>query len=207
MHHLKTFGLLSLSPAVHSSSSSVCRFLPSLQYQQCPAPWTEPRSAGRSYSNIHSFRPNHTSASSSDINYRIGAAFSAKDRKFNTKQDLYSFNPAHQPSQQQPFTGRPASGQDAFFISNVGNSSSVAFGVADGVGGWVNSGVDPAEFSHGLCRYLTQNARDNREERLGARELLEQGYKDVVADEEITAGGSTACVAVGDASGNLQVAK
>ena len=40
-------------------------------------------------------------------------------------------------------------GEDAFFISQQG---STAFGVADGVGGWVTSGINPAgeEFEHTL---------------------------------------------------------
>ncbi|KAL9594804.1 MAG: hypothetical protein Q9219_006818 [cf. Caloplaca sp. 3 TL-2023] len=152
------------------------------------------------------YLPTHT-PSSSNITYRISAAFSAKGRRFNTKKDLYNFDPARQTSVKQlPYTGRPASGQDAFFVSTVGNTSSVAFGVADGVGGWIESGVDPADFSHGLCRYLTQNARDYGEEKVGARQLLERGYNDIVADADIDAGGSTACVAVGDGAGNLQVA-
>lgn len=40
-------------------------------------------------------------------------------------------------------------GEDAFFISQQG---STAFGVADGVGGWVNSGINPAEYSKTLMR-------------------------------------------------------
>lgn len=40
-------------------------------------------------------------------------------------------------------------GEDAFFISQ---ERSTAFGVADGVGGWVNSGINPAEYSRTLMR-------------------------------------------------------
>lgn len=40
-------------------------------------------------------------------------------------------------------------GEDAFFISQ---ERSIAFGVADGVGGWVNSGINPAEYSKTLMR-------------------------------------------------------
>ncbi|KAL0037728.1 hypothetical protein WJX77_009763 [Trebouxia sp. C0004] len=40
-------------------------------------------------------------------------------------------------------------GEDAFFISQ---ERSTAFGVADGVGGWVNSGINPAEYSKTLMR-------------------------------------------------------
>ncbi len=36
-------------------------------------------------------------------------------------------------------------GEDAFFISQ---ERSTAFGVADGVGGWVNSGINPAGLIH-----------------------------------------------------------
>ncbi|KAL0047610.1 hypothetical protein WJX82_007709 [Trebouxia sp. C0006] len=40
-------------------------------------------------------------------------------------------------------------GEDAFFISQ---ERSTAFGVADGVGGWVKSGINPAEYSKTLMR-------------------------------------------------------
>lgn len=206
MHHFKTFGLLSCSPLIYSSLTT-CRIAPVLQQQQCPAPWADFRSTGRSHFSSQTSRTAHTSALQSSITYRIGAAFSAKGRKFNTKKDLFSFDSSRQSSEKPPYTGRPASGQDAFFVSNVGNGRSIAFGVADGVGGWIDSGVDPADFSHGLCQYLTQNAQDHGEERLGARELLEKGYKDLVADKSIPAGGSTACVAIADTSGQLEVAK
>ncbi|KAL8772279.1 MAG: hypothetical protein Q9209_002491 [Squamulea sp. 1 TL-2023] len=138
----------------------------------------------------------------------IGSAFSAKGRKFNTRQDLFSFDLSRQSSEKQPFTGRPASGQDAFFISGIGGGNSVAFGVADGVGGWDASGIDSADFSHALCRYLAKNAKENSEEqRLGARDLLSQAFTDVVADQKISGGGSTACVAVGNSTGHLEIAK
>ena len=46
-------------------------------------------------------------------------------------------------------------GEDAHFISGVGGG---ACGVADGVGGWQESGVNPAEYSRNLmkisCQYL-----------------------------------------------------
>ncbi|KAL8778696.1 MAG: hypothetical protein Q9213_007283 [Squamulea squamosa] len=202
MHPSKTLGFLSsVSPLVHCSLST-CRLAPALSYQQCPAPWNDIRSAGRS---IRSF---HASAIPSSITYKVGAAFSAKGRKFNTKQDLFSFDSSRQSSEKQPFTGRPASGQDAFFISGIGSGSSAAFGVADGVGGWDASGIDSADFSHALCRYLAKNAKENSEEqRLGARDLLSQAFADVVADQKISGGGSTACVAVGNSTGHLEVAK
>ncbi|KAL8829679.1 MAG: hypothetical protein Q9170_006066 [Blastenia crenularia] len=186
MHHFKALGLLGCS-SLANGSLITCRIAPGLQYQQCPAPWADARLPSRSSFNTSSTRTSHTSAGPSSITYRIGAAFSAKGRKFNAKRDLFSFDPGRQSSEKLPFTGRPASGQDAFFVSSLGNTSNVAFGVADGVGGWIDSGA-------------------HVEGRLGARELLEQGYKGIVADEDVEAGGSTACVAIGDASGNLEVA-
>lgn len=106
-------------------------------------------------------------------------------------------------------TGRPGSGQDAFFASRIGNSSNVAFGVADGVGGWSDSGIDSAHFSHGLCRYMAISAREAGDpaEKFAVRELLQHGYLGVVADRDILGGGSTACVAVARNNGNLEVAK
>ncbi|KAL8806592.1 MAG: hypothetical protein Q9182_001239 [Xanthomendoza sp. 2 TL-2023] len=205
MHPYKTIGLLSVSPLVHCSLNTF-RLAPALSYQSCPAPWLDVRSPGRSHLNPYSTRFGH-SASSTSVVYRLGAAFSAKGRRFNTRQDLYSFEPSLHSIEKQPFTGKPASGQDAFFISSVGSSESAAFGVADGVGGWDSSGIDSAHFSHALCRYLAKNAQGTTEEqRLGARELLSQGFADVVADEEITGGGSTACVAVANSTGHVEVA-
>ncbi|KAL9606423.1 MAG: hypothetical protein Q9179_000389 [Wetmoreana sp. 5 TL-2023] len=152
-------------------------------------------------------RSTHASASPLSIAYRVSAAFSAKDRRFNAKKDLFSFNPKEQSPEKQPYTGRPTSGQDAFFISSVGNSSNAAFGVADGVGGWSDSGIDSADFSHALCRYMTKNAKEDTEgQELAARDLLSQAFADVVADKAIAGGGSTACIAVGHADGFLQVA-
>ena len=109
-----------------------------------------------------------------------------------------------------PFTGRPNSGQDAFFVSRIGNSSNTAFGVADGVGGWSDSGFDSAHFSHGLCQWMARTAEttgETEEKKLGPRELLNTAYTSIVADNLIEGGGSTACVAVGRGDGNLTVAK
>lgn len=107
-------------------------------------------------------------------------------------------------------TGKPNSGQDAFFVSKIGNSSNVAFGVADGVGGWADSGIDSAHFSHGLCQWMArgaQNTKPGRETKSGPKELLHTAYEGIVSDGKIEGGGSTACVAVGRADGNLTVAK
>ncbi|KAL9101686.1 MAG: hypothetical protein Q9163_003090 [Psora crenata] len=141
--------------------------------------------------------------------YRVAASFSGKGRRFNPKADTYSY-PHDQELFEGPFTGRPSSGQDAFFVSRVGNSNITAFGVADGVGGWSDSGFDSAHFSHGLCHLMALSAESTTGEverkRLGPRELLTKAYKGIVTGRKIEGGGSTACVAVGREDGNLTVA-
>ncbi|CCL99113.1 uncharacterized protein FIBRA_01127 [Fibroporia radiculosa] len=41
-------------------------------------------------------------------------------------------------------------GEDFFYVQDMRERSGVSFGVADGVGGWVDSGVDPSLFSQAL---------------------------------------------------------
>lgn len=139
--------------------------------------------------------------------YRIGASFSAKDRRFNPLQNSYSFDPSA--PEEAVVTGKPASGQDAFFSSKVGRTGNVAFGVTDGVGGYAEQGIDSAHFSHGLCRNLAKAARDPQESgaRLTARDLLGRGYDGLVTERQIRGGGSTACIAVARSNGSMEVAK
>ena len=213
---LKTIGLLGISPIFQCSA---CRFVPLFSHQdsrpQCfylngPTIY-DPRSLSRTSSTANSTRPSFASSPSSEYHYRIGAAYSAKGRRFNSKNDIYSFDPLQSAAPGKDyFTGRPNSGQDAFFVTRIGNGSNVAFGVADGVGGWADSGIDSAHFSHGLCERMTEVARGtdtDAERKLGPRELLQNGYDRVVADRTISGGGSTACIAVGRRDGYLEVAK
>ena len=152
-----------------------------------------------------------TSSLKPTFSYRIGASFSAKGRRFDPKKDVFSFDSqARDTIEQGVFTGRPGSGQDAFFVSRVGNSRNVAFGVADGVGGWADQGIDSANFSHGLCLGMAKAAGETHS--LEKKELLPQvilnnAYQEIVREGEIQGGGSTACVATGDEEGNLKVAK
>lgn len=218
---LKSVGLLGLTPILQTSA---CRFAPLFSQQdlrpQCfprainsPSPYNDLRSPTRVLNPPNS--PRAYSAASSQaapqrsITYRVGASFSAKGRRFDPRRDHYTFDPASRASTKHN-TGRPTSGQDAFFVSKIGNGTSLAFGVADGVGGWSDSGIDSAHFSHGLCDYMieaAENTNKTAEEVLGAEKLLKIGYDSVVADEAIAGGGSTACVAVGRGNGSFQVAK
>jgi protein phosphatase PTC7 len=105
---------------------------------------------------------------------------------------------------------RAKSGQDAFFFSQIGTTKATTFGVADGVGGWVESGLDPADFSHGLCEYMSCAARSwplgPNTTSLHPRDLLQIAYDEVSEDDSIEGGGSTACLAVAEPDGNVEVA-
>jgi protein phosphatase PTC7 len=157
---------------------------------------------------FHSSKPSRTT---SKFTYGIAASFIAKDRRYNPETNVFNFNPYnHIRARRKDKRTRPDSGQDAFFISRVGESSDVALGVADGVGGWIDSGVDPADFAHGFCDYMAHAAYTYRPSRggapLNARSLMQRGYEEICKDESVRAGGSTACVAIAKGDGTLEVA-
>lgn len=162
----------------------------------------------------NSCRAFHTSRqldSTAKFSYGIASSFTAKDRRFNPLRNSFNFNPYNQIiKKRKDKRTRPDSGQDAFFISRIGGSPDVAFGVADGVGGWMDSGVDPADFSHGICDYMAHAAYTYKanagEVPLSARNLMQRGYEDICHDTSVPAGGSTACVAIARESGKLEVA-
>ncbi|KAF6837626.1 5-azacytidine resistance protein azr1 [Colletotrichum plurivorum] len=164
-----------------------------------------------------------TSSMSSDttskLSFHVAASFNGKDRPYDPSTHIFHFNPYNRIQQTRNKRLRPDSGHDAFFISRVGDSGAVALGVADGVGGWVDSGVDPADFSHGLCDYMASTAYGHGpvkndsmtkgtgdKESLRARALMQTGYQAICEDNTVIAGGSTACVAVASPDGNLDVA-
>lgn len=145
------------------------------------------------------------------FSYHIASSFIAKDRPYDPSTHVFHFNPYNriQPPRHRRPSARPDSGHDAFFVSRVNDSGAIAFGVADGVGGWVDSGVDPADFSHGLCDYMADVAYQHdpaESPPLTARRLMQKGYDAVCNDRSLHAGGSTACVAIAAPDGTLDVA-
>lgn len=157
------------------------------------------------------------------FSYGVAASYIAKDRPYDPSTHVFHFNPYNRLQQPSAATGpkkrpsqRPDSGQDAFFVSRVGDTGAVALAVADGVGGWMESGVDPADFSHGLCEYMAAAAYEHgkgagaRQQPppapLGARRLMQIGYQAVRHDGAIQAGGSTAVVGLLSPEGVLEVA-
>jgi len=162
-------------------------------------------------SNRRAFHTSPTSYSSPKFSYGIAASFTAKDRRYNPDKNIFNFNPYnHIRARRKDKRTRPDSGQDAFFVSRVGESNDVAFGVADGVGGWMDSGVDPADFSHGFCDYMAHAAYTyqpaGKTPPYTARSLMQRGYDDICEDKTVRAGGSTACVAIAKGDGTLDVA-
>lgn len=154
--------------------------------------------------------------------FHVAASFIGKDGgRYDPSTHIFHFNPYNRIQQtKRDKRSRPNSGHDAFFVSRVGDTGATAMGVADGVGGWVDSGVDPADFSHGLCDYVAaaayeHGAGSSRGVPAGdkpptaiprARDLLQAGYQAVCEDRSIRAGGSTACVAVASPQGTVDVA-
>ncbi|RLN87999.1 hypothetical protein BBJ28_00017205 [Nothophytophthora sp. Chile5] len=81
-------------------------------------------------------------------------------------------------------------GEDSFFLTPD------VVGVADGVGGWNDNGVDPGKISRSLMRNASlfvrqQAARDQSPTTL---EVLTHGYNQAVLDDEVEAGSTTACI-------------
>ena len=213
-----TARILSILSVTPSLQCSACRYAPFYAQKSLGSPNLPtnvrlahaPSLSRCMYSTSTASQPLPTKVSDSTFSYRIGASFSAKGRRFDPKEDVYTFHPSGAPtSERDIYTGRPKSGQDAFFISNAGNSNGVAFGVADGVGGWSDSGIDSAHFSHGMCKWMARTANNgsSSEKDLTPQNLLQSAYDNLVEDGKISGGGSTACIAVGNPNGTLRVSK
>ncbi|KAJ4295955.1 Protein phosphatase 2C 7 [Collariella sp. IMI 366227] len=146
--------------------------------------------------------------------YNVAASYIAKGRQYDPSTHVFQFNPYNRvqpPKAGRGKASRPESGQDAFFVSRLdGVPGEVALGVADGVGGWMDSGVDPADFSHAFCDYMAAAAAEAKPgppgKQLTARQLMQKGYEAVCHDGSIKAGGSTAIVGLLAATGMLEVA-
>ena len=208
-----TLSILSISPIL-SVHCNTCRNSALFAQFELRAQCVRNKSfLGGASNPLYSAFPIRNSVSPPAFSYRVASAYSAKGRRFRRAEDFYSFSgTSFSPT---IFTGRPHSGQDAFFISKLDESEAygAAFGVADGVGGWAESGIDSADFSHALCAKMativkgTVQELDTEESRLGPRELLDRAYKKVVEDGDIAGGGSTTCLAIARPDGNLSVAK
>ena len=154
------------------------------------------------------------------ISLHIAAASSGKGRKYQPEKSTIDFIPSQKNALGLEVQGtvyerrrnRPDSGEDAYFVAAVGgDSNTVALGVCDGVGGWQEQGINPSDFSHGLCSYMAQSAlawtnEKQKSDQIHPQKLLNIGYDDTLADNQIKAGGATGCVAVADGTGRIRTA-
>ncbi|KAI6855114.1 protein serine/threonine phosphatase 2C [Hortaea werneckii] len=151
--------------------------------------------------------------------YRLGAASAGKRtpvRPSKLDRDFWAYASTQEaPSPPYLRSTKKDAGEDAFFATTVGESPHhVAFGVADGVGGWQDSGVDPSDFSHGLCGLMAGTAKtfeglqeEEEHRNVRPRELLQVAYDAVIGNPRIVAGGCTASLCVADGEGNVETAK
>lgn len=153
----------------------------------------------------------YSQSPSAPFTYRLGASSSSKSKSLkNPSHGENFFSYPLIPDSPSYFTStKRYSGEDAFFMSHVARSNRhVVFGIADGVGGWQDQGIDPSHFSQGLCKYMAEAvSRPENEEDLRPKNVLQKGYDQVMKDDKIVAGGSTACVAAIEPRGAMEVAK
>ncbi|KAG2517402.1 hypothetical protein JM18_007194 [Phytophthora kernoviae] len=81
-------------------------------------------------------------------------------------------------------------GEDSFFLTPD------VVGVADGVGGWNENGVDPGKISRSLMRNAAAFVRQQtaKNESATTMQVLTHGYNQAVLDDEVEAGSTTACI-------------
>ncbi|KAJ7709909.1 phosphatase 2C-like domain-containing protein [Mycena rosella] len=106
-----------------------------------------------------------------------------------------------------------SAGEDFFLCTNMLHNSGVSLGIADGVGGWIDQGIDSSMFSQALMYYAHghfENGWAGEPEidptleapveaspegvEMTPSECLDLAYHDVLGDESIEAGSSTACL-------------
>ncbi|KAK6533010.1 hypothetical protein TWF281_007174 [Arthrobotrys megalospora] len=151
---------------------------------------------------------------SSDVNtsrffqYGVSVSYVSKSRRWDPS-NTFNFSPYKRVSFEENWAlrkkGRPKTGQDAFFVSRVSDTGAVAFGVADGVGGYSMSGIDSADFSHTLCEDMAEISYHS-EVPMRADMLIEAGYISACSNPNVLGGGSTACVGIAKPDGTMEAA-
>ncbi|XP_016117330.1 protein phosphatase PTC7 homolog [Sinocyclocheilus grahami] len=85
-------------------------------------------------------------------------------------------------------------GDDACFIAR--HKSADVLGVADGVGGWRDYGVDPSQFSATLMRTCERLVKEGRFTPSSPVGILTSGYYELLQNKVPLLGSSTACIVV-----------
>ncbi|CUG91958.1 protein phosphatase, putative [Bodo saltans] len=81
-------------------------------------------------------------------------------------------------------------GEDSFFVSNTYRT----LGVADGVGGWKDEGVDPAQFSNKLMENAKAYSETHRKD-YDPERIMHNAFEKLKHDKAVRAGSSTCCIA------------
>ncbi|KZP11994.1 hypothetical protein FIBSPDRAFT_898576 [Athelia psychrophila] len=163
----------------------------------------------------------HISTVPRPYKFHIGASWAGKPAERGRKPlDTVPFTPDSPIGAWRDATlSRPKSvaskdaGEDFFYVQEMRNGSGVSLGVADGVGGWVESGVDPSLFSQTLMFHAHRYTRaawagepeidptleyEEREEvegwELTPKECLDLAYGGVLRERMVEAGSSTSCL-------------
>lgn len=84
-------------------------------------------------------------------------------------------------------------GEDALMVAKSADQTIVLMGVADGVGGWSESGIDPAHYSNALLYSAMKFAESHPSFPL-PKVILEHAFEQVSKNPDIQAGSSTACL-------------
>ncbi|XP_010114067.1 PREDICTED: protein phosphatase PTC7 homolog, partial [Chlamydotis macqueenii] len=87
-------------------------------------------------------------------------------------------------------------GDDACFVAR--HRSADVLGVADGVGGWRDYGVDPSQFSGTLMRTCERLVKEGRFVPSNPVGILTAGYCELLQNKVPLLGSSTACIVVLD---------
>ncbi|CEG49189.1 uncharacterized protein PHALS_06965 [Plasmopara halstedii] len=81
-------------------------------------------------------------------------------------------------------------GEDSYFLT------ADVVGVADGVGGWNENGIDPGKISrslmHNAALFVRQQSSSG--EKATTQQVLSYGYSQALLDDEVEAGSTTACI-------------
>ncbi|KAI0798040.1 phosphatase 2C-like domain-containing protein [Abortiporus biennis] len=113
-------------------------------------------------------------------------------------------------------------GEDFFYIQEMRNRSGLSIGIADGVGGWVDQGIDPALFAQTLMFHASRYSKsswagepefdptqdyEEREEvegwELRPEECMELAHAGVLREKAVSMGSSTACILNFNASSGI----
>jgi len=83
-------------------------------------------------------------------------------------------------------------GEDAFHVTS--GRGALTLGVADGVGGWQDQGVDAGLMSHRLMQLVGEESASLTNVNTLPLDVLNRAYERVKADRSVQAGSTTACI-------------